>query len=114
MSEECLFCRIVAGELPARKLFEDEHVFAFADIRPVAPVHVLVLPKRHLPGLDAARPEDAALLGRLQLAAAGLARQLGLEPGYRTVVNNGPAAGQTVAHLHLHLLGGRPLGWPPG
>ena len=111
---DCLFCRIVAGEIPAKKVYEDECTLAFDDINPQAPTHVLVVPKRHLTGLKEATPEDAELVGRCQLAAAEIARQRGVVSGYRTVVNVGPDAGQTVFHLHVHLLGGRALSWPPG
>lgn len=111
---ECLFCRIVAGSIPARKVFEDDRIFVFEDIRPGAPTHLLLVPKRHLAGLAEAGKEDALLLGALQLKAAELARERGLTNGYRTVFNVGPDAGQSVFHLHLHLLGGRPLTWPPG
>lgn len=111
---DCLFCRIVAGEIPSRKVYEDESVYAFEDIEPRAPTHILLVPKKHVPGLAEAGPEDAALLGELQLRAAALARDRGLAQGYRTVLNVGPHAGQSVFHLHLHLLGGRPMHWPPG
>jgi histidine triad (HIT) family protein len=111
---DCLFCRIVEGSLPARIVHRDEHCTAFWDIRPQAPTHLLIVPNRHLDSLDAAKEEDAALLGHLLLTAARLAEQLGLEQGYRVVINTGREAGQSVFHLHLHLLGGRPLGWPPG
>ncbi len=111
---DCLFCRIVAGEIPSRKVFEDEHTFAFEDINPKAPTHVLVVPKRHLAGLKEASDQDAEMIGRCHLVAAQIARQRGIEDGYRTVLNVGPGAGQSVFHLHVHLLGGRPLRWPPG
>jgi len=111
---DCLFCRIVTGDIPAKKVHEDEHVIAFEDIHPQAPTHVLVIPKKHLPGLKEAQAEDAELLGRLHLAAAEIARQRGIEDGYRTVLNVGPKAGQSVFHMHVHLLGGRDLRWPPG
>jgi histidine triad (HIT) family protein len=95
--------------------FEDERFLAFHDIQPQAPVHVLLIPKEHVAGLDAARPEHAGLLGDLLLRAAGLARDLGLpDGGYRVVTNNGAGAGQSVFHIHFHLLGGRPMRWPPG
>ncbi len=110
----CLFCRIVAGELPSKKVHEDEQTFAFEDIRPQAPTHVLVVPKKHLRGLKEAGPEDVELIGRCHLVAAQIARQRGIENGYRTVLNVGPGAGQSVFHLHVHLLGGRRLDWPPG
>lgn len=110
---ECLFCRIISGAIPAKKVHEDPQALVFEDIRPQAPVHWLLIPKRHLRGLAEAAPADAALLGELQLLAARLARQHGIT-GYRTVLNVGADAGQSVFHLHLHLLGGRPLAWPPG
>lgn len=111
---ECLFCRIIRGEVPSKKVYEDDRVYAFDDIQPGAPTHILLVPKHHLAGLDAATAADADILGYLQLKAADLARARGLSGGYRTVVNVGPDAGQSVFHLHLHLLGGRPLAWPPG
>ncbi len=111
---DCLFCRIVAGEIPSCKVYEDERLYAFEDIQPGAPTHILIVPKRHLAGLAEAEAGDAALLGELQLRAAALARERGLRNGYRTVMNVGSDAGQSVFHLHLHLLGGRPLAWPPG
>ena len=111
---DCLFCRILRNEIPAKKIYEDEHTFAFEDINPQAPTHVLIIPKRHVRGLNEATPEDAELIGRCHLAAAHIARQRGIEDGYRTVLNVGPQAGQSVFHLHVHLLGGRSLHWPPG
>ncbi|HEX6057367.1 MAG TPA: histidine triad nucleotide-binding protein [Gemmatimonadaceae bacterium] len=109
----CLFCRIVAGEIPAKLVAETEECVAFRDIDPKAPVHVLVIPRAHVASLDAAT--DPALVGRLALVAAKIARDEGIaESGYRTVMNTNADAGQTVFHLHLHLLGGRRLGWPPG
>ena len=110
----CLFCRILRDEIPSRKIYEDEHVFAFEDIDPQAPTHVLVIPKRHFAGLKEAQEGDAEIIGRCHLAAAQIARQRNIEKGYRTVLNVGPGAGQSVFHLHVHLLGGRPLTWPPG
>ena len=113
MADDCLFCRIVRKEIPAKLVAEDEHSLAFRDINPQAPVHVLVIPKEHVPSLDTAR--DPAMLGRLSLMAAEIARREGIsKDGYRTVVNTNSAAGQTVFHVHLHLLGGRPMDWPPG
>jgi len=113
--EECLFCRIAAGTIPAKLVYADEEIIAFEDIQPQAPVHLLLVPRRHLPGLNDLTPEDSALFGRLGLAARRLAAERGLsESGYRIVVNSGPDAGQSVPHLHIHLLGGRALGWPPG
>ena len=111
---DCLFCKIIAGAIPAKKVFEDERAFAFDDINPQAPTHVLIVPKKHIRGLKEAATEDADLLGYCQLVAAEIARQRGIEDGYRTVFNVGPRAGQSVFHLHLHLLGGRDLRWPPG
>jgi len=111
---DCLFCRIIRGEIPCRKVHEDDHVLAFEDIHPQAPTHVLVIPKRHFAGLKEAEAADAEIIGRCHLAAAQIARQRKIEQGYRTVLNVGPGAGQSVFHLHVHLLGGRPLMWPPG
>jgi len=110
----CLFCRIIAGDLPAKKVYEDQHTFAFEDIHPQAPTHVLVVPKKHIRGLKEASTEDAEVIGRCHLVAAQIARQRAVENGYRTVLNIGPGAGQSVFHLHVHLLGGRSLAWPPG
>ena len=113
-TSSCLFCRILRGEIPSKKVYEDEHVYAFEDIDPKAPTHVLVIPKKHFAGLKEAQAEDAELIGRCHLAAAEIARQRKIEQGYRTVLNVGPGAGQSVFHLHVHLVGGRQLGWPPG
>jgi len=112
--KDCLFCRIVAGDVPARKVYEDEHTFAFEDIDPKAPTHILVVPKKHIRGLKEVSSEDAEIVGRCHLTAAQVARERGIENGYRTVLNVGPGAGQSVFHLHVHLLGGRDLKWPPG
>src|SRR6202161_2723328 len=109
----CLFCRIIRGEIPSKKVHEDDHVFAFEDIDPKAPTHVLIIPKKHFAGLKEAEAADAEIIGRCHLAAAQIARQRNIEQGYRTVLNVGPGAGQSVFHLHVHLLGGRPLSWPP-
>ena len=111
---DCLFCRILQGEIPAKKVFENEHVFAFEDINPQAPVHVLVIPKKHVRGLKEASAEEAEMIGQCHLAAAQIARDKKIEDGYRTVTNVGPRSGQTVFHLHVHLIGGRDLKWPPG
>lgn len=108
---ECLFCKIVRGEIPSRKIEEDDDVFAFEDIAPRAPTHILVVPKEHVDGIAAAK--DAASLGKVFLAAARIAKDRGLEH-YRLVVNNGEKAGQSVFHLHVHVLAGRPFSWPPG
>jgi histidine triad (HIT) family protein len=112
MSDSCLFCRIVRGEIPARIVRADEHTVAFRDIDPKAPTHVLVIPRVHVASLDEAR--DPALVGQLMLAAAEVAAAEGIAGGYRTVINTGADAGQTVHHLHVHVLGGRKLAWPPG
>ena len=113
MADECLFCRIVRREIPATLVFEDEHVVAFRDINPQAPVHVVIIPREHVASLNDAT--DAALIGRLSLAAAQIALAEGVgQSGYRTVINTNRDAGQTVFHVHLHLLGGRHLAWPPG
>jgi histidine triad (HIT) family protein len=112
---DCLFCRLAAKEIPSDIVYEDDQVVAFRDINPQAPVHVLVIPRRHVSGLDTATEADEALLGHLSQVAARLAEQEGLaENGYRVVINNGRDAGQAVAHLHLHVLGGRKMSWPPG
>jgi len=111
---DCLFCRILSGEIPAKKVYEDERAFAIEDINPQAPTHVLIISKEHLQGLKEATAEDAELLGHCQLVAARIARERKIEDGYRTVYNVGPRSGQSVFHLHLHLLGGRDLRWPPG
>ena len=111
----CLFCKVVNKEVAAKVLFEDEELVAFSDIRPVAPTHALVIPKRHIPSLDQASPADAALLGHLLLAAQRVARETGIDAsGWRAVINNGADAGQSVFHVHVHVLGGRPMAWPPG
>jgi histidine triad (HIT) family protein len=111
---DCLFCKLVAGQIPAKKVYEDDSVFAFEDIDPKAPTHVLIVPKQHLSGLNEATDEHADIIGRCHLAAGRIAHSRGLEQGYRTVLNVGPDAGQSVFHLHVHLLGGRKLHWPPG
>lgn len=115
MTTDCLFCRIVARELPAKIVHEDEHAVSFDDINPQAPTHILIVPRKHIPGLNDLTVADAGLLGHLHMVAAQLARQRGIaDTGYRTVLNTGRGAGQSVFHLHLHLLGGRGLRWPPG
>jgi histidine triad (HIT) family protein len=113
--ESCVFCRVAEGMAPARILFEDDDVVAFHDTAPRAPVHVLVIPRRHIASLASADEKDEQILGKLVLAAAEVARRTGIvESGYRVVTNSGPGAGQSVFHIHLHVLGGRPMGWPPG
>ena len=115
---DCLFCRIIRGEVPSRKVYEDELVYAFEDLNPQGPTHVLVVPKKHITGLKEAAAEDAELLGRCHLAAARIARERSIEDGYRTVLNVGQRAGQSVFHLHVHLIGGLsnhtypPARWP--
>jgi histidine triad (HIT) family protein len=111
---DTIFSKIIRGEIPARIVHDDDRCLAFHDVAPQAPVHVLVIPKRPIPSLAAATADDSALLGHLGLVATQLAASLGLEEGYRLVVNCGPDGGQSVDHLHVHLLGGRQLGWPPG
>lgn len=112
---DCIFCKIVAKEIPAKIAFEDPHVLAFHDLHPVAPVHVQIIPKRHLARVSELDGENAEIVGQLVLAANKLAAEMGVaEPGYRLVINCNPAAGQSVYHLHLHLLGGRSFSWPPG
>jgi histidine triad (HIT) family protein len=110
-----LFEKIIARQIPARVVFEDEQVFAFHDINPQAPTHVLLVPKKPIPRVGEAAAADSALLGHLLLKAGEVARQLGLaDTGFRLVINHGRDGGETVPHLHVHILGGRPLGWPPG
>ena len=111
---DCLFCKIVAGQIPSKKVYEDEHTFAFEDIDPKAPTHVLIVPKQHVIDLKNSTEKDAEIIGRCQLTAAKIARERKIEDGYRTVLNVGPKSGQSVFHLHVHLLGGRDLRWPPG
>ena len=111
----CLFCKIVKRDIPATIILENDHVLAFHDVHPVAPKHALVIPKEHLTGIHDASRAHAELLGELMLAGREVAEQLGLgESGYRLVMNSGPDAGQSVFHVHLHVLGGRPMAWPPG
>jgi histidine triad (HIT) family protein len=112
--DDCLFCKIVQGKIPSKKVYEDEHTFAFEDIDPKAPTHVLIVPKKHLTGLKEATVPDAEIIGRCHLTAAKIAKDRKIEDGYRTVLNVGPKSGQSVFHLHVHLIGGRDLRWPPG
>jgi histidine triad (HIT) family protein len=114
MPADCLFCRVVAGEIPSTKLHEDELVVAIRDINPQAPTHILVLPVRHIASAADLTDSDGPLLGRLFSVAAELARAEGLDGGWRLVSNVGVDGGQSVDHLHVHLLGGRPMTWPPG
>jgi len=112
---DCLFCKIIAGQIPGQLVFQDDDLIAFKDINPQAPLHVLIVPRRHIATLNDLTPADDALVGSMFRAAAGLAREHGYaDRGYRTVFNTNGEAGQTVFHIHLHLLGGRALAWPPG
>ena len=113
--DNCLFCKIAAEQIPAKIIYQDEDVLAFEDINPQAPHHILLIPRRHIASIAAITPEDSPLLGILFAVANKLAQKMGLaEGGYRVVTNVGPDAGQSVFHLHFHLLGGRKFGWPPG
>lgn len=113
--EDCLFCKLVAGEIPSDKVYEDEHILAFRDIRPQTPVHVLVIPKRHIASAQTVTAEDVTLLGHLHATIPTVVTKAGIdEKGYRVVSNVGTHGQQTVPHLHYHVLGGRQLGWPPG
>ena len=111
---DCLFCKIVAGDIPSKKVYEDELVYAFYDIDPQAPVHVLLIPKTHITSAADITEENSALVAHIFEVAAKLAKQLGLSDGFRMVTNCGDSAGQSVKHLHFHLLGGRDFTWPPG
>ncbi|MDD3468690.1 MAG: histidine triad nucleotide-binding protein [Thermoguttaceae bacterium] len=111
MSEKTIFKRILDGEIPADIVYQDADCVAFRDVNPMAPVHILVIPRKEIVSVDDLQPEDAALVGRLFLVIRKIAAQQGLAKGYRIVTNCGPDAGQTVAHLHFHLVGGRPLSW---
>ncbi|MCB1858853.1 MAG: histidine triad nucleotide-binding protein [Gammaproteobacteria bacterium] len=113
--EDCLFCKMVNGEITPDKVYEDDQVLAFRDINPQAPVHVLIVPKRHIATLNDLQPEDRETMGSLFIAAKKVAEQEGVaERGYRTLINCNREGGQVVFHVHLHLVGGRPMGWPPG
>lgn len=111
---DCIFCKTANGEIPVQKVFEDESSIAFVDIQPAAPVHLLVVPRKHIPSLAHAGPEDQELLGNLLSSARTVAAKQNLAKGYRVVINTGHEGGQTVDHLHLHILGGRAMHWPPG
>ncbi|HEU0265275.1 MAG TPA: histidine triad nucleotide-binding protein [Geobacterales bacterium] len=113
--EGCIFCKIIRGEIPAKKVYEDDDVLAMEDISPQAPLHLLLLPKRHIVNILDLKPADAELVGKIHLVAAEIARQRGVdEAGFRLVTNTNAGAGQSVFHIHFHLLAGRPLSWPPG
>jgi len=115
MATECIFCKIASGEIPVKAVYQDEHILVFPDINPVAPVHMLVIPRKHLKSLSAARPEDSEMLAHVMLTIPKIASQLGIaETGFRVVANTGKDGGQSVMHLHWHLLGGRFMTWPPG
>lgn len=112
---DCLFCKIIAGEIPGTILYQDDHLVALKDINPQAPTHALIVPRRHIATLNDLTPEDDALVGEMTRRAAAMAREYGFaERGYRAVFNTNADAGQTVFHIHMHLLGGRRFGWPPG
>ena len=111
---DCIFCRVAAGEIPAKRVLEDDRAIVFDDIHPVAPVHMLVIPREHIASQAHAMEQHEALLGHMMLLAAKAAETRGLSGGYRVVTNTGEDGGQTVGHLHLHVLGGRPMAWPPG
>ena len=115
MAEDCIFCRIVNGELPSEKVYEDDELYAYRDINPGAPVHVLIIPKKHISRITEIDDDDAALVGRMFMAANGIAEKEGIvESGFRYVFNCNGHGGQTVYHIHLHILGGRQFTWPPG
>ena len=115
MSEDCLFCKLISGEIPATEVYRDDDIFAFEDINPIAPTHILVIPIKHLNDVKSANEDDQELLGKMLLIANQIATEKGLaEDGFRYVINTGKNGGQTVYHLHLHIIGGRSLSWPPG
>jgi histidine triad (HIT) family protein len=111
---DCIFCKIVAGEIPSKPVYQDEYVYAFHDIDPKAPVHFLVIPREHIPSLDHITPENSAVIAKIYETIARLSKELSLEKGFRVVVNCGEDGGQTVGHIHFHVLAGRALAWPPG
>ena len=115
MSEDCLFCKLISGEIPATEVYRDDDIFAFEDINPIAPTHILVIPIKHLSDIKSANEDDQQLLGKILLIANQIATEKGLaKDGFRYVINTGKNGGQTVYHLHLHIIGGRSLSWPPG
>lgn len=113
MADNCIFCKIIRGEIPSAKLFEDDELLAFRDINPAAPLHFLVIPKKHISGPAAVTAEDEQLIGKMLRIGSEIAKKEGVED-FRVVFNNGAQAGQTVFHIHMHILGGRNLSWPPG
>ena len=112
---DCIFCKIISGDIPGDIIYQNDDVLVFRDLNPQAPTHVLVIPKKHISTINDLQPEDAELVGKMFLAARKIAKDEGIaEPGYRTVMNCNAGAGQTVFHIHLHVLGGRGMNWPPG
>jgi len=111
---DCIFCKIVDGDIPSDQVYQDDELFAFRDLNPQAPVHVLIIPRKHIASVADAGPEDAAMLGRLLLVAGKIAEQEGIGANFRVVTNRGEQAGQSVFHVHFHLVGGRTMEWPPG
>ena len=111
---DCIFCKIANGDIPCSKVYEDDQILAFKDLDPQAPVHVLIIPKKHIESLDKATPEDAELLSHLLLKVKDIAKEQKLKKGYRVVMNTGAEGGQSVLHLHAHVLGKRQMKWPPG
>ncbi|MFN3604115.1 MAG: histidine triad nucleotide-binding protein [Leptonema sp. (in: bacteria)] len=115
MSSNCIFCKIASKEVPSKIVYEEEEIISFYDINPQAPIHVLIIPKKHIPSLAEVHQNDQSLLGKLLLTSSIVAKKLGIsEDGFRLVINTNRDAQQTVFHLHLHVLGGRPMSWPPG
>lgn len=114
MTSDCIFCKIINQEIPSKTVYEDDRVYAFHDINPAAPTHILIIPKKHIDKLENSSSEDKMILGELMFRAKEIAKELGLKDGFRVVMNNGEGAGQTVFHIHLHLIAGRKLEWPPG
>ena len=114
MATDCLFCKIAAGDIPVKRLYEDDQCLCFPDINPQAPTHVLIIPKKHIASHAHTESDDEKLLGHMMAKSVDIASSLGLSGGYRVVMNTGPDGGQTVNHLHLHLMGGRHMTWPPG
>jgi histidine triad (HIT) family protein len=114
MDENCIFCKIIDGQISSDKVYDDDHMIAFRDINPQAPTHIVIVPRKHIPYIADMGDSDEPLIGHLIHTATKIAQQEGLDQGYRIVVNNGEQAGQTVFHIHFHLLGGRAMSWPPG
>lgn len=114
MAQECIFCKIAKKEIPSSIVYEDEEIVAFNDINPQAPVHIIIIPRKHIPRVIDLEENDAPLIGKLFIIAKNLAKEKNIEEGYRLIINCNPGAGQSVFHIHLHLLGGRKFSWPPG